>query len=72
MSRYRVEETDWDDDDQNLENGNRRFSKTETDPPKRSPIRRKHKMRTEGEGKSKAKRNNKKLLHRLKYEREDD
>ena len=72
MSRYEFEEAEWDDDDQNLKGGDRQSGKREVDQPKRSPIRRKDKMRLEDEIKPKARRNHKKLLNRIKYEWKED
>ena len=57
-----------DEGDQILGGGNRRFTKRNADQPKRSPIRRKSKMQREEGMKPKAKRNHKKIQHRLKYD----
>lgn len=67
MNRYEFEEAEWDEDDQNFDRRNRRILKKEVDQPKRTPIRRKDKMRSEEDVKPKAKRNHKKLLNRIKY-----
>jgi hypothetical protein len=72
MSQYEFEEAEWDDDDRNFDRRKRRFAKKEVDQPKRTPIRRKDKMRSEEEVKPKAKRNHKKLLHRIKYEWQEE
>ena len=72
MSRYNIDETEWDEDDQIFDGSNRRFAKKSIDEPKRSPMRRKDKMPPEERMKPKAKRNHKKALHRIKYEWKDD
>ena len=67
MNRYNFETDGIDEDDQNLDVEDRRFTKRQVDQPKRSPIRRKDKWRTDEGMKPKSKRNHKKLQHRLKY-----
>jgi hypothetical protein len=71
MNRNHIDETEWEDDDQISEGGKRQFAKRNADQPKRSPIRRKDKMRPEEEMKPKAKRNHKKVQLRIKYEWKD-
>jgi hypothetical protein len=68
MSRYKIEEMELADDDQIPEGGKRRFGKGGIDQPKRSPIRRKDRLRQEMGMKPKAKRNYKKLQNRIKYD----
>ena len=68
MSRYKFDEVETDEGDQNLESGNRQFAKRPVDQPRRSPIRRKDRLRQEEDMKPKAKRNHKKIQHRLKYD----
>jgi hypothetical protein len=68
MSRYNIDEVETDEGDQILDGGSREFAKMNADQPKRSPIRRKSKMQREEGIKPKAKRNYKKIQHRLKYD----
>ena len=68
MSRYNIDEVETDEGDQILGGGSRPFAKRNADQPKRSPIRRKSKMQREEGMKPKAKRNYKKIQHRLKYD----
>ena len=68
MSRYKFEEVEWDDDDQDLDSGSRRIAKRQAEEPRRSPIRRKNKLRAEEGVKSKAKRNHRKLQNKIKYD----
>jgi hypothetical protein len=70
MSRYNIDEIETDEGDQISDGGSRRIAERNADQPKRSPIRRKSKMQPEEEEgmKSKAKRNYKKIQHRLKYD----
>jgi hypothetical protein len=71
MGRYKIDEAEMveDEDDQIFNVGSRQFAKKDVDQPKRSPIRRKDKLRQEEEGmKPKAKRNHKKIQHRLKFD----
>ena len=66
MGRYNIDDVEMVEDDQVFDGGNRQFAKKDVDQPKRSPIRRKDKLRQEEEMKPKAKRNQKKIQHRLK------
>ena len=69
MSRYHIDEVETDEDDQVFGSGYQRSAKRDADQPRRSPIRRKDKLRQEEEGmKPKAKRNHKKIQHRLKFD----
>ena len=68
MSRQYFDEFELEKDDQSIDGGNRRFAKIDADQPRRSPIRRKDKMRLEEGLKPKAKRNHRKTQHRIKYE----
>ena len=68
MSRYITDEIETDEGDQIFDSGSRQFAKRNADQPKRSPIRRKSKMQREEGIKPKAKRNYKKIQHRLKYD----
>jgi hypothetical protein len=65
MGRYKFEDVEWDDDDQILAGGKRRFAREEVDYPTRSPIRRKDKLRQEIGFKAKAKRNHKKIQNKI-------
>ena len=71
MSRYDIDEFEIEKDDWSTDGGNRRFAKIDADQPRRSPIRRKDKMRLEEGMKTKAKRNHRKIQHRIKYEQID-
>lgn len=68
MSRYDIDEVEMAEDDQIFDGGNRGFAKGGADQPRWSPIRRKNKLRQEEELKPKAKRNYKRIQHRLKYD----
>ena len=68
MSRYYLDETDISLDNHNYEDGFLRFTKSHDDHPRRSPIRRRDKLRQELEIKSKAKRNYKKIQNKIKYD----
>ena len=68
MSRYKINEVETDEGDQIFDGGSRRPDKWDVDQPKRSPIRRKDKMKPEEGMKPKAKRDNRKIQHRIKYE----
>jgi len=68
MGRYNIDEVEMVEDDQSFDGGSRRYAKRDVDQPRRSPIRRKDKMRSEEGMKSKTKRNHKKIQHRLKYD----
>ena len=68
MGRYNIDEVEMVEDDQIFDGDNRQFAKEEVDQPKRSPIRRKDKLRPEEGMKPKAKRNHKKIQQRLKFD----
>ena len=68
MSRYDFDEVELDEGDQILNSGYRRFEMRHVDQPRRLPIRRKNNLRQNEEMKPKAKRNHKKIQHRLKYD----
>jgi hypothetical protein len=69
MGRFDIEEVEIEEDDQIIDKGYRRFAKRDADQPRRSPIRRKDKSQEEEEGmKPKAKRNLKKIQHKIKYD----
>ena len=68
MGRYDIEEVEIEEDDQIFDNGYRRSAKRDADQPRRSPIRRKDKSRQEEGVKPKAKRNLKKIQHKIKYD----
>jgi hypothetical protein len=72
MGPYNSDDVEKDEGDQTLGGGNRRFAKRNADQPKRSPIRRKDKWRQEEGARPKARRNPKKILHRLKYDWQGD
>jgi len=68
MDRYDIEEVEIEVDNHIFNRDNRRIAKREADQPKRSPIRRKNKWQHEEWMKPRAKRNLKKIQHRLKYD----
>jgi len=68
MSRHYVDEVETDEGDQILDSGRQRFDKRQIDKPRRSPIRRKDRLRQEEDMKPKAKRNHKKIQHKIKYD----
>ena len=68
MSRNNIDEFEIERDDLSLDKVNQRFAQKDADQPRRSPIRRKDKMRLEEGMKPKAKRNHRKMQHRIKYE----
>jgi hypothetical protein len=69
MHRHNINNAEMDEDDQIYDGGSRGIAKRDNDQPKRSPIRRKTKMRKEEERiKPKAKRNHKREKHRIKHE----
>ena len=68
MGWYDIEEVEIEEDDQIFDTNNRRFAKRDADEPRRTPIRRKDKWHQEEGMKPKAKRNLKKIQHRLKYD----
>ena len=72
MEMYIIDETELEEDDRVLDGRKRRLPDKGIFEPKRSPIRRKDKMRQEKEIKPKAKRNQRKVLNRIKYEWKDD
>ena len=67
MSRYLIDEVETDEDDQVFGSGYRRSAKGDADQPRRSPIRRKDKLRQEEGMKPKARRNFKKISNKIKY-----
>ncbi len=67
MKWYDFDEADMSDNDQNEDSGSRRFARGRVDEPRRSPIRRKNKLRPEDGFKSKAKRNHRKIQNKIKY-----
>ena len=67
MSRYDFAEVGIEEKDQIFDSDYRRFAKGEAHQPRRSPIRRKDKLRQEEEIKPKAKRNHKKIQYKIKY-----
>ena len=68
MGRYNIDEVETEEGDQIFDGGSRRFARRNADQPKRSPIRRKNRLQQEEVMKPKAKRNHKKIQHRLKYD----
>lgn len=68
MSQYKFDEIESDEGDQILGSGYRQFAKRPVDQPRWSPIRRKDKLRQEEGMKPKAKRNNKKMQLKIKYD----
>jgi hypothetical protein len=68
MSQYNFGEVETDEVDQLLDSGYRQFAKSPVDQPRWSPIRRKNKTRQEDGMKPKAKRNHKKIQHKIKYD----
>ena len=68
MDRHDIEEVEFEEDHQIFDPENRRSTNREADQPKRSPIRRKDKRQQVEEMKTKAKKNHKKIQHRLKYD----
>lgn len=69
MIQHNFDEFEIENEDQSFDGGsNRRFAKIDADQPRRSPIRRKDKMRLEEGMKPKTKRNHRKIQHRIKYE----
>ena len=67
MSWYNFDEADVHAEDQTDASGYRRFSPMGIDQPRRSPIRRKNKLRAAERFKPKAKRNFKKIQNKIKY-----
>jgi len=72
MGRFDIEDVEIEEDDQIFDDGYRRFAKRGADEPRRSPIRRKDKSRQEEGVKPKAKRNLKKIQHKIKYDWQGD
>ncbi len=72
MSRYSIDEVEIEDTDWSFKIGSRRFAKEGVDQPRRSPIRRKDKMKPEEGMKPKAKRKHRKVQQRIKYELYED
>ena len=70
MGRDNLDDIEMAEDDLSFE-GNLSFTKRDDGQPRRSPIRRKDKMRPEEVVKSKAKKNHRKIQHRIKYEQID-
>jgi len=68
MSQYYIDEVELGEDDQVFDGSNRRFAKRQFDQPRQSPICRKDKLRQEEGLKPKAKRNHKKIQHKIKYD----
>ena len=68
MGRYDIEEVEMEKDNQIVDGSYRRFAERDADQPRRSPIRRKDKLRSEEGMKPKAKRNHKKIQHKIKYD----
>ena len=72
IGRDNLNDVEMVEDDLSFEGFNRSFTKRDVGQPRRSPIRRKDKMRPEEEViKSKAKKHHRKIQHRLKYEQID-
>jgi len=67
MGRYDIEEVEIQEDNQIFNSGYRRFAERDADQPRRSPIRRRDKLRPEEGLKPKARRNHKKILNKIKY-----
>ena len=67
MGRYDIKEVEIEEDNQNFNSGYLRFTERDADQPRRSPIRRKDKLRQEEGFKPKARRNHKKILYKFKY-----
>jgi len=68
MSRYDFDLVEPDEGDQKLESNWRRFAIKHVDQPRLSPMRRKNKLLQDEEIKPKAKRNHKKIQHKIKYD----
>ena len=71
MGRYIIDEVEMEEYDLSLDRVSRPFAKKGVEQLKRSPMRRKDKMRPEEVIKPKAKRNHRKIQHRIKYEQID-
>ena len=72
MSKYDIGAVEIEEEDQGFDEVKRPFAGRGVDQPRRSPIRRKHKMRAEEGIRPKAKRSHRKIQHRIKYEWEED
>jgi hypothetical protein len=68
MNRHYLEDADISKDDPNFGSGLTRFDMNRVEQPRRSPIRRKDKLRQEMGQKSKAKRDYKKIQYKIKYD----
>ena len=68
MSRHYLDDADIFKDDPNLGSGFSRVGMSQVEEPRRSPIRRKDKLRQEMGQKPKAKRNYKKIHYKIKYD----
>jgi hypothetical protein len=68
MEWYSIDEVEIEDADWSFKVGSGRFAKDGVDQPRRSPIRRKDKMKPEEGLKPKAKRDHRKIQQRIKYE----
>ncbi len=65
---YDTDEAELSDHDQGNDSGSRLIARRQSDEPRRSPIRRKDKLRLDEGFKSKAKRNHRKILNKIKYD----
>ncbi|MGD8290161.1 MAG: hypothetical protein PVF37_00555 [Desulfobacterales bacterium] len=72
MGRYNINIVDTEEGEEIFGDGSRRFDGRNADQPKQSPIRRKYKWQPEEVIKPKAKRNFKKIQHRLKYDWQEE
>ena len=72
MSRHYLEEADIFKDDLNFGSDFIRFGLNQVEEPRRSPIRRKDKLRPEMGQKPKAKRDYKKIQYKIKYDWQGD
>ena len=72
MNRYYFDEADMLTGDQNYDSGFLRFGIGKIDQPRRSPIRRKDKLRQAMVMKPKAKRNYRKIQNKIKYDWEGE
>ncbi len=72
MIRYHFEEVDLFAGDQNYDSGFLRFGISKIDQPRRSPIRRKDKLRQAMGSKPKAKKNYRKIQNKIKYDWEGE
>jgi hypothetical protein len=72
MGRYNIDKVETDEDDHIFDGGGQRYHKRSADQPKRSPIRRKNKLRQDEWMKPEAKINYKKVQHRIKHEWQEE